>query len=847
MSEKKFSTLRLKPVILLTYLGLFAEQTFLAFWPFFSLSITLLSLAFLGVQNNLSIDALWFGKLASMAIILVGLLWGLWRFRLPRWSTARQRLDQSLPSRPLQGLSDEALLGKSDPVSQALWTLHQRQLLEEASKAKALKPDLNLMLKDAFGLRFSALLIFLLSILCGSVWNLKTVIDPQDPQVLAGAFGPLWEGWITPPAYSTLPTLYLDDLRKQPELLLLKGSEIQVRLYGSVGTFLINETVSARSGDVHAASQPEQTFEVQHAGELFILGPQDASWTVQIAPDLPPEVSWDGTFTTDFYGESEFTFKARDDFGVTGGSVRIELDLNEVDRRFGLSVLPRAQNPILIDLPMPLSGNRQDFDSKVIEDFSDSVWANLPVKILFAVQDALAQNGASAPVFTSLPGRRFFDPLAWALIEQRRDFLWSDDNAKRVSKMLRAISHKREDVFRKETDYLRLKFIITRLERGEENGILETWRDELAEALWDLALSIEDGDVDNALERMRRAQERLTQAMKNGSSDADIAELMQELRRANHDYLRQLSREAAKNRDQNRNQRQGSENMDLSQSDFQDMMDRIQELMEEGRMAEAQQALDELQKMMENMRVAEGQGGGGSPGEQSAEDLTETLREQQRLSDETFQDFQREFNQPQTGQGEAQQGQSGQQQPGNKHSDGESGEGEGRAQNQGEDDLAARQGGLQEQLQDHQNALQQLNGSEGADTNRSLDDAQDAMRRAEEALAYGDIAGALDRQSEAMDSLREGIRNLSRSLAQNNQGPSQQGGDKSSQSGRQSQDPLGRSSGSGDANDVQGIEIDQREMAKRAKELLEEIRRRAGERERSDYELNYLKKLLEKF
>lgn len=849
MSDRSFSALRLKSAILVTYLGLLSEQLFRGFWPFFSLSICLLSLAFLGVPNNLSIDALWFGTMASVVLIGGSFLWGFFGFRFPRWSLAKQRLDQSLPTRPLQGLSDKPLLGQSDPESQALWTVHQRQLLEAASKAKALRPDLNLMQRDPFGLRFSALLVFFLSTLCGSVWNLKTVIDRQDPQALAAAVGPQWEGWITPPAYSALPALYLNDLRKQSELSLLKGSKIEARMYGSVGTYIISETVSARDGDSPPASQSEQMFEVKQAGELKILGPQEAIWFVQITPDLPPEVSWDGIFETDFYGESEFLFSARDDFGVTGGSVRIELDLNKVDRRFGLSSTPRIQNPILLDLPMPFSGDSQDFDSKLIEDFSDSVWANLPVKILFDVQDALSQSAQSAPVFTSLPGRRFFDPLAWALIEQRRDLLWSDDNAKRVSNMLRAISHKREKVFRKETDYLRLKFIINRLETGIDAGLLEERRDELAKALWDLALSIEDGDVDTALERMRRAQERLTQAMKNGASNQEITELMQELRRANDDYLRQLAREAAKNKDQNEDQQQDRESIDFSQNDLQDMMDRIQELMEQRRMAEAQQALDELQEMMENMRVAQGQGGSRSPGEKSAQDLTETLREQQRLSDEAFQNLQRKFNQSQNDQGQSQQGQSGEQQPGNEQADGEKGEGEGegRAQNQGEDDLASRQGGLQQKLQQQQNALPQLGGSDGADTGQSLEDAQDAMRRAQDALEGGDLAGALDRQSEAMDSLREGIRNLSRSLAQNIQGPRQEGGDESPQRDRQFQDPLGRSSGVGSSSVVQGREIDQREMAKRAKELLEEIRRRAGERERSDDELNYLKKLLEKF
>ena len=101
-------------------------------------------------------------------------------------------------------------------------------------------------------------------------------------------------------------------------------------------------------------------------------------------------------------------------------------------------------------------------------------------------------------------------------------------------------------------------------------------RDELADALWDLAVSIEDDDgLEDALERMRRAQERLSQAMKNGASPEEIAELMRELKRANEDYMRQLSREAARNHDQNRQQPSEGENMTLSQNNLQAMMDRI--------------------------------------------------------------------------------------------------------------------------------------------------------------------------------------------------------------------------------------------------------------------------------
>ena len=83
----------------------------------------------------------------------------------------------------------------------------------------------------------------------------------------------------------------------------------------------------------------------------------------------------------------------------------------------------------------------------------------------------------------------------------------------------------------------------------------------------------------------------------------------------------------------------------MTQDDIQRMMDRIQELMEQGRMAEAQEALEQLRQMMENMQVTQGQGQQGqSPGEQAMEGLAETLREQQGLSDQAFRDLQEQFN-----------------------------------------------------------------------------------------------------------------------------------------------------------------------------------------------------------
>ena len=382
---------------------------------------------------------------------------------------------------------------------------------------------------------------------------------------------------------------------------------------------------------------------------------------------------------------------------------------------------------------------------------------------------------------------------------------------------------------------------------------------EIAQAMWDLAIRLEEGDLEDALERLQRAQDRLSEAMRNGASDQEIAELMQELREATDDYLRQLSRQAQQDQqnDPDQEMTQNQNMMEMSQNDLQEMMDRIQELMEQGRMAEAQEALEQLRQMMENMQVTQGQGQQGqSPGEQAMEGLAETLREQQGLSDQAFRDLQEQFNPGQQGQ----QGQQPGQQPGQ--------QGQGQGQQQGQQQGQGQQPGqggqngegqsLEDSLADRQRSLrQELNrqsqnlpgaGTEAGDAAReALDRAEGAMEGAEDALRENDLAGAIDNQSEAMEALREGMRNLGEAMAQQQQqGQGQQGMADGADPGQQ-RDPLGRNVGSNgqigsNENLLQGEDV-----YRRARELLDEIRRRSGEGERPEEELEYLKRLLDRF
>nr|WP_260064073.1 TIGR02302 family protein [Ruegeria sp. B32] len=834
--------------LLLTRTGMLAEQVMHAFWPFLSIAALIMAALLLGLHDLVGVETVWIIGAASILALTVALVWGARRFRFPTRTQALVRLDETLPGRPIQALLDDQAIGAMDEDSRALWQAHQARMAARAAQAGPVKPDLNLAARDPYALRYAALLALVVGLLFGSFWKVGSVAQMTPGTAVAGQ-GPSWEGWVEPPRYTGLPTLYLAD-QSGPTLTVPQGSRVTLRFYGEVGAHSLTETSSSAS--TTTATDPDQEFVVERSGRLSIEGPAGRDWGVEVIADAPPVIAVAEPATAEAGGQMKLPFSARDDYGILAGTALIELDLSAVDRRHGLAVAPEPRDAVTVDLPMPIAGDRSDFTEDLIEDFSEHPWAHLPVKITLSAVDAADQVSESDVYRTDLPARRFFDPLAAAVIEQRRDLLWSRDNAKRVAQLLRAVSHRPEDVFRSETAYLRLRYILRRLETFTEFGLGPEQQTEIAQALWDLAILIEEGTLADALERMRRAQERLTEAMQNGASDGEIAELMQELREATDEYLRQLQRLAQENPDgQEGQQNQSGESMQMTQDDLQRMMDRIQELMEQGRMAEAQQALEEFQQMMENMRVTQGQGQGQqSEGQQAMEGLAETLREQQGLSDEAFRDLQEQFNPgAQAGESQGNEGRSGGQGRGQSH-EGQGGQGQGSDQagegQQGQGTLADRQQALRDELNRQQQNLPGAGTPEGDAARESLGRAGRAMDEAEDALRSDDLAEAIDRQSEAMEALREGMRELGEAMAQNQQNQPGQGTQEGDMQAN-NRDPLGRNPGAAGSISTEENLLQGDDVYRRARELLDEIRRRTGETDRPRIELEYLKRLLERF
>jgi hypothetical protein len=126
--------------------------------------------------------------------------------------------------------------------------------------------------------------------------------------------------------------------------------------------------------------------------------------------------------------------------------------------------------------------------------------------------------------------------------------------------------------------------------------------------------------------------------------------------------------------------------------------------------------------------------------------------------------------------------------------------------------------------------------------------ADQAMRGAGEALGADRLKDALGSQTRAVEHLSEAIEAAKGLMARKLGGmPGMFSGDPD-EFGDEDGDIFGRSPGNGNRGfGVGQVEIPDRMELRRAQEILEELRRRAGERDRPPLELRYIDRLLDQF
>ena len=161
----------------------------------------------------------------------------------------------------------------------------------------------------------------------------------------------------------------------------------------------------------------------------------------------------------------------------------------------------------------------------------------------------------------------------------------------------------------------------------------------------------------------------------------------------------------------------------------------------------------------------------------------------------------------------------------------------------------------QEALRQMLNQMMQQLQQQGGQTPQALSRAERAMRGAGEALQRGQPGQAVGPQSDALDALQEAARAMANQMMGNNYGDGP-GGEPMDEPGlhQAQRDPFGRmldtEQGNGGYDDGGQLRMGKSAndyALEKAKQILEELRRRAGERSRPELERDYIDRLLKEF
>ena len=128
-------------------------------------------------------------------------------------------------------------------------------------------------------------------------------------------------------------------------------------------------------------------------------------------------------------------------------------------------------------------------------------------------------------------------------------------------------------------------------------------------------------------------------------------------------------------------------------------------------------------------------------------------------------------------------------------------------------------------------------GQENARTRQLLGNAIEMQKRAEEALRRGDFGTARQFQQQAMGALQDRSSELARLNDEN---------DPQARQERDQRDIMGRLN-NGDSGYGDNVKIPDEMERQRARDILNEIRRRLGDRALTQQETEYLRRLLERF
>ncbi|MEQ8665533.1 MAG: TIGR02302 family protein [Rhodospirillales bacterium] len=769
--------------------------------------------------------------------------------------------DSGLRHDPLSVLDDNVDTATSTPQSQVIWAAHRTRTLASIKSLRVAWPAPCLARHDPIGFRALAFLILVIGLVAGAGDAQNRIARALTP----GLGGDLAENvkidiWVTPPDYTGLAPFYLTNNTEgvagspatDPTGPQSDGDQqfrdvpVGSRVIAQVG---IPDDTAELGLELYFGSQ-RNPFEVLGAGgyRADLTLEEDfgevgmtrlsvrrgdaelAGWTVRAIDDRPPEIFYVQPPASGNNGQLRVVYGAEDDFGISKASL--------VLRNPAFAPGDPGGEPDRMNLPLPRA-RAMSIETAIVRNTSSHDWAGLPVELQLEAVDVNGAIGLSEPFAMILPERIFNHPIARALAEYRKALVQPDgDTVQRVLHGLDQVSRSPQMFGDAISVFLGVRVARARLAYDHDGTQIPSIR----EMLWRMALRLEEGEFAIAGRELMDAQNRLMEALREGTFDEQTNSLLDQLEQALDRYLEALAERLREDGMEGLGDIPGMEHFEAK--DLQQMIEDARELARTGAMDAAEQTLEQLAQMLQAMQNAMSMGQSGQEQLNAARRMLEQLsnmsRQQQDLLDQTYRELRRM---------QGLEGGLGEQAPNGdvpgKPNAGAGGAGQWEQPHDAARRLAGPQDSLKQELSELMTGLSELLGG----LPPTIGDAERAMGRATDSLRLGDPSRAVPSQSDALDLLRQTTEGMIQMMTQQLRGQSGNQLQMQGNRARDGSDPFGRVGGGalGTQMDDGGVTVPDRGDIMRSRRIFDELRRRAGERYRPMFELDYIERLLKPF
>lgn len=807
-----------KITFFLSYLVVLTEKSIQSFWQAFLVLIYYVSFVFVAIKKD------WVSTPAHQILFFIATAAFIYFFykgsKTFSWPTRNRVISAIEEKNKIKRGSISAIKDKNSMGDGTLWGIFQEKTRRSLPFLKPSPIRTNLSKKDPFALRFLSLLILIVAFWFSTPFTAQLFVQNLVPTITIPAWmlpvKPQLNAWIIPPQYTGIAPIVLNKDTVQP-IIIPEGSKINLNITPAFdeSSLKFSETdiipFEKKSDDV-------MTYEglISNSTDQITLtldGDVEYSWKSYIEEDMVPEIA----FLTDpkeTDGKSiQIQYIAQDDYGIKNTKLTIDIAESYIGK----------PEPMTFDIPngvIKKEEGRNIFEGQYFQDLTSHPWSGKTVSMMLTTEDDFGHVVTSDPKVITLPERTFKNPVAQKIIQIRNILL--DNYEEAHDDAVEALEYilVRPGLYgNKPTTFLVLKAALNRLYLDRKK--LE--QDSVTNLLWDIALSLEEGQIFEKQKELRKAQNELMKALNDQNTTTDqINTLLDQYKEAIQNMANEVMKEMAQQLSEGKTPTLPFNPEMMNKNGLDQMMEELKHLAETGQKEKLMEALLKMQNMMENaksQKLSENQ----MQGLELLQDLNAVVEEQTEILEKTKEVTQQQKLFPN----------------------------EAKKQGNQIDALAMQQRDLRGKLETVMDELNKLTPNQDLS---SLADARTSMQEATDELSAKKTNEALLAEQEALEKLQQSIKDTMKNIEENLNIsfssspfaiPMPGKGMQPMPASDGQYDPFGRKSSANE--NIFLDETENQDGVKKSKEIIHELRKRSGERYREKEELDYIDRLLDRF